>query len=77
MWKDKIFALFKVRGKTQQETLENISFLMIILSAAMLALGLALGSFFKYVILLAPAGAFTLLVAIVLFIISQFISEEK
>ncbi len=67
--------LFRVKGKTREETLENISFVIIIFSAILVSLGIALGSFFKGVILIASIGSFTLLVGIVIFVIAEVLKE--
>ncbi len=67
--------IFKVKGKTKKETLENLSFLTILLSAFLIAVGIGLGSFFRYVILLASLGAFLVLVGIVIFIVAELMEE--
>ena len=55
----------------RQKRLENISYKSIIVSAVMIFLGLLLGSFVKYTVLLASVGTFILLVGIILYIIAQ------
>ncbi len=67
---------FSIKGKTPADTLENLSFLLIVISAGMISLGIGLGSFFRYVILLASFGAFVLLAGIILFIVSEFMRED-
>ena len=67
--------MFAIKGKTFVETLENISFLIIILSAIMISLGIALGSFYKGVILIASLGSFILLIGIIIFVIAEIIRE--
>lgn len=67
--------LFVIKGKTHEETLENISFLIIILSAIMISLGIALGSFYKGIILMASFGSFILLIGIIIFVIAEIIRE--
>lgn len=67
--------LFAIKGKTHEETLENISFLIIILSAILVSLGIALGSFYKGIILMASFGSFILLIGIIIFVIAEIIRE--
>ena len=69
--------MFAIKGKTFVETLENISFLIIILSALLVSIGIAIGSFYKGLILLASIGSFTLLIGIIIFVVSEIIREEN
>lgn len=73
--KKEFAEIFKVKGKTRKETLENLSFLIIFISALLIAIGIGLGSFFRYVILLASFGAFLVLVGIIIFIIAELMEE--
>ena len=57
----------------QRKRLEEISYKSVLISAAMIFLGLLLGSFVKYTIHLATIGTFILLVGIILYIISQMV----
>lgn len=57
--------------KERQKKLEEISYKTVILSAAMIFIGLLLGSFVKYTVLLASFGVFILLVGIILYLIAQ------
>jgi len=70
-----IKKLFAIKGKTLEETLENISFLIIVFSAILVSIGIALGSFYKGVILLASLGSFTLLIGIIIFVIAEVMRE--
>lgn len=70
-----IKKLFAIKGKTIEETLENISFLIIVFSAILVSIGIALGSFYKGVILLASLGSFTLLIGIIIFVIAEVMRE--
>jgi len=69
--------MFKIKGATQRETLENTSFLLFVVSAVMVAIGIGLGSFVKYTVYIAVLGAVLLLAAIVLFIISQLMEHKE
>ena len=69
--------MFKIKGATQRVTLENTSFLLFVVSAVMVAIGIGLGSFVKYTVYIAVLGAVLLLAAIVLFIISQLMEHKE
>jgi len=58
--------LFKTDNKW-----ESRSYKVIVLSAIMIGLGLLLGSFVKYTVILASVGSFVLLLGIALYIFSQ------
>jgi len=58
---------------SKSKKLENLGIKSIMLSAAMIFLGLLLGSFVKYTVLLAEVGTFILLVGIILYIISRLV----
>lgn len=63
--------LFRIRGKTREDTLENISFIVIVFAAVLIAFGMGLGTFYKGVILLASFGSFLLLIGIIIFVIAE------
>ncbi len=65
--------LFQIKGETQKETIENFSFLMILISAILISIGLGIASFVKYTIVLSIIGAFFLLVGLIIFIVNEFI----
>jgi len=68
--------LFKsLKGSNKREYAENISFLIIVVSAIMIAGGIALGSFIQGTVYVAMAGAFFVMLGIVVYIVSQFIGE--
>jgi len=62
-----------IKGANKKEKLEDASYKAIVLSAIMIAIGLLLGSFIKYTVIIASIGAFILLVGIILYIISQLV----
>jgi len=66
-----------LRGKNRKERLENISFLLILISVAGIWVGMLLGSFIKYTVFVAAFGALLLLPAIIIYIISQLMEEKK
>ena len=63
--------LVKQMTRDKQKKLEDISYKSIVLSGAMIFLGLLLGSFIKYTVHLASLGIFILLIGIILYIIAQ------
>lgn len=64
-----------LKGKSGKEFLENLSYVLIILSAACIAIGILLGSFVKYTVLIAAFGAFMIIPSIIIYIISQLIEK--
>ena len=62
-----------VRGSSQKEFIENISYLIIFISAVMVSAGIGLGSFVQGTVLIAVVGAFLVMIGIVAYIASQFI----
>jgi len=68
---------FKIRGSNNKETLENVSFYIIVISAIMVAIGIGLGSFIQGTILLSVLGAFFVMIGIIIYIISQFLGESN
>lgn len=67
----------KLKGATTRETLENVSYLLIIISAIAVAIGIGLGSFVAKTVYIAVAGAALFLPAIALFIISQLLEKPE
>lgn len=65
-----------LKGKSTKEFLENLSFVILAVSVAMVAIGLGLGSFFKYTVFVASFGAFLILPAIIIYIISQLLEKS-
>lgn len=66
-----------LKGSNTQEFLENLSYVLIMSSAALLFVGIGLGSFVRYVVFLGAAGALLILVGIILYIVSQLMAPEK
>ncbi|NIO44164.1 MAG: hypothetical protein GTN36_01245 [Candidatus Aenigmarchaeota archaeon] len=59
-------------GKNKKEVLENISFIIILISTALFSIGIGLGSFAQGTIYLSVFGSFFIMVGIVIYIVSQF-----
>jgi hypothetical protein len=64
-----------IGGNSQKEFLENISYLVIFISAVMVSIGVGLGSFIGGTILIAILGALFVLIGVVFYVASQFIGE--
>ena len=64
-----------VGGTNQKEFLENLSYIVIFISAVMVSIGVGLGSFIEGTILVAVLGALFVFIGIVFYVISQFIGE--
>lgn len=64
-----------IGGSTQKEFLENLSYLVIFISAVMVSVGVGLGSFIEGTVLIAILGAFFVLIGIIAYVASQFIGE--
>ena len=64
-----------LKGSNKREYVENISFLIITISAIMIAGGIALGSFVQETVYASIAGALFLMLGIAVYIISQFTGE--
>jgi phage shock protein PspC (stress-responsive transcriptional regulator) len=58
-------------------SLENLSYLMLFASTAMIAIGVGLGTFVRYTVYIASAGSLLLLAGIVIYIISQLMAPES
>jgi fatty acid desaturase len=68
---------FKIKGQTKRETAENVSYVLMAISALAVAVGIGIGSFVQYTVYIAVAGAVLFLPAIILYIISQLIGHEE
>jgi len=66
-----------LKGNNTREYVENVSFVIIFISAIMVSLGIALGSFIQGTILIASFGSFFVMVGIVTYIASQFIGVDN
>ncbi len=66
-----------LKGKNRQEFIGNLSYVVILASAAMLFIGIGLGSFVQYVVFLGAAGALLVLIGIILYIVSQLMAPAK
>ena len=62
-----------MQGDNRKEYVENISFLIIVISGVLVALGIGLGSFIQGTIVMGIIGSFLVMVGIVTHILSQFI----
>jgi predicted phage tail protein len=60
-------------GKNKKEVLENISFIIIVISSILFAVGIGIGSFIQGTIFLSVIGSFFVMVGIVTYIASQFL----
>ena len=63
-------------SNVNRKKLENLSYKTIIASAAMVVLGLFIGSFVNFFVFIAVLGAFFVMVGIIMFIASQFMEEK-
>jgi F0F1-type ATP synthase assembly protein I len=64
-----------IKGSNKREYVENISFLIIVISAIMISAGIGLGIFIQESVFISVLGAFFVMVGIVVYIVSQFIGE--
>ena len=62
-----------LKGENKKEYIENISFIIIVISGILVSLGIVLGSFIQGTILMASLGSFFVMAGIIIYIISQFI----
>ena len=67
----------KIKGSNKKETLENVSFLIIVISAFMISAGIGFGSFIQGTVFIAVFGAFLVMVGIIAYIVSQFLGEAN
>ena len=58
-------------------SLENLSYLLLFASTAMIAIGVGLGTFVRYTVYVASVGSLLLLASIILYIISQLMAPES
>ncbi len=63
-------------SNVNRKKLEDLSYKIIIASAAMVVLGLFIGSFVNFFVFIAIFGAFFTMVGIITFIASQFMEEK-
>ncbi len=66
-----------LKGRSRQEHLENISFVVLVIAALLVVIGIGLGSFIYGTVLLAMFGAFLILAGIIIYIISQFLEKKE
>ena len=66
-----------LKGNNTREYIENVSFVIIFISAILVASGIALGSFIQGTILMASFGSFFVMIGIVTYIASQFIGVDN
>jgi len=65
-----------LRGNSKQEHWERMGYTIIFSAAAMIFIGLLLGSFVPYIVYIGSFGAFLLLVGISIYIVSQLIENK-
>ena len=70
-----IKAWLKAGGR--QQFYERLSFLLVFVSAALIWVGLLLGSFVTYTVFLAAFGALLLVPAVMIYIASQLMEEKN
>ena len=75
--KEKFNFMRWLKGNNRAEFLENFSFVIIIISAILVGVGVILGTTIKYAVLLASFGAFLLLPGIAIYIASQLMEIKK
>ena len=75
--KEKDSFLSRMKGKNRKEYVENISFVIIVISGIMVALGIAVGSFIQGTILIASFGSFLVMIGIATYILSQFMGVDN
>ena len=66
-----------LKGNSTKEYIENISFVIIVLSGIMVASGIMLGSFIQGTIFIASFGSMFVMIGIVAYIVSQFIGVNN
>ncbi|MBN2203291.1 MAG: hypothetical protein JW700_03860 [Candidatus Aenigmarchaeota archaeon] len=67
----------KLKGSSRKEYVENISFMIIVLSSVMVASGIFLGSFIQGTVFIASFGSMFVMVGITVYIVSQFIGVNN
>jgi len=66
-----------LKGGSQPQFYERLSFLLIFAAVAMIWVGLLLGSFIQYTVFIAAFGALLLLPAIMIYIASQLMEKKS
>jgi hypothetical protein len=66
-----------IKGNNRKEYLENVSFVIIVLSGVMVASGIFLGSFVQGTIFIASFGSLFAMIGIVTYILSQFVGVNN
>ena len=64
-------------GKNGKEVLENISFIIILISSVLFTIGISLGNFVQGTIALSVFGSFFIMIGIIFYIVSQFIEVKN
>ena len=59
-------------GDTTKEKLENWSYLIMIVSGVLVAIGIGIGGFIQGTVLIGSFGAFFFMIGIIIFLASQF-----
>lgn len=75
--KPKVSFLNRLKGKNRKDSLENMSYLIIFISAILIFIGILTGTFLQGFVLFASFGSFLVLIGIIIFIISQFLETKK
>ncbi len=74
--KEKFNFLKWVHGKNRQEFLENGSYVLMVVAAILVSGGLLVGSFVPGIVIVASIGAFVLLPALVIYVVSQLMLPD-
>lgn len=74
--KEKFNFMKWARGKNRQEFLENGSYVLMVVAAVLVSGGLLVGSFVPGVVIIASIGAFILLPALVIYVVSQLMLPD-
>ena len=64
-----------LKGSGKRDYIENISFIVIVISSVMISIGIGLGSFIQGTIFIAVFGAFFVMIGIAVYVVSQFMGE--
>lgn len=67
----------RIKGNNMKEYVENVSFMIIVISSLMVATGMFVGSFVQGTIFIASFGSVFVLVGITVYITSQFIGVNN
>ncbi|MBI4017520.1 MAG: hypothetical protein HY366_01085 [Candidatus Aenigmarchaeota archaeon] len=69
-----IRKLFKLKGATREDTVENVSFLVLFVAAAFVAVGISVGTFVPgFPVALAVTGALLVVISLLVYITSEFL----